>query len=76
MNLTTDTDLAAAFGLSVDEFHALRRKHKWPHVRMGRFHIRFTDEQIEQIVASMSHAGGLAVIHDRGLTGRSARRSA
>lgn len=77
MKLTTDTQLAEQFGLTVDKLHDLRKRHGWPHVRLSRFDVRFTDEQIQQIVASRSVAAtktfkGLAA----GLTSRSARRSA
>jgi len=49
--LTTDTELAARFGITVERFHDLRRRHGWPAVRLGRFDFRFTDEQVAQIIA-------------------------
>lgn len=77
MNLTTDAELAERFGITVDKLHDLRKKYGWPHVRLGRFEIRFTDEQIEQIVASRSVQPSKVVKGTAsGLTERSARRSA
>lgn len=75
MNLTTDADLAAKWGLTIDELHRLRKRHGWPHVRLGRFEFRFTDEQIEQIVASRSVEGTKPDTTDSGLTDRSAKRA-
>lgn len=54
MDLTTDTQLAEQFGISLEKLHELRKRHHWPHVRLGRFGFRFTDEQIRQIVAQHS----------------------
>lgn len=56
MNLTTDTDLAARFGLPLERFHEMRRRKGWPCVRFGRFDIRFTDEQIAQIIHVQSES--------------------
>lgn len=51
MNLTTETQLAEQFGLDIEKASELRRRHNWPHVRLGRFDVRYTDAQVEQIVA-------------------------
>jgi len=51
MNLTTPADLAEQFGLTEKKLHELRKLHRWPHVRLGRFDIRFTAAQVEQIIA-------------------------
>lgn len=75
MNLTTDTDLAAQFDLDLERFHVLRKRHNWPHVRLGRFDIRFTDAQIAQIVASHSVTPSKSAAGDTGLTQRSAARA-
>lgn len=72
MNLTTDRELADKFGLTLERFHVLRKRHNWPHTRFGRFDIRFTDLQVEQIVAAMSVAPGKA--DASGLSTRSASR--
>ena len=77
MNLTTDAALAEQFDISIEKLHELRKRHQWPHVRLGRFDIRFTDAQVEQIVALHSAApkkkatGSVAVA---GQTERSASR--
>jgi hypothetical protein len=73
MNLTTDTDLAAKFGITVEKLHELRKRHNWPHVRLGRFTFRFTDLQIEQIVASQTVTPA-ADTSSSGLSRRSASR--
>lgn len=31
----------------------MRRAKKWPHVRVSRFDIRYTEAQVEQIIASL-----------------------
>lgn len=54
--LHTDTDLAARFGIDVERLHILRRRHGWPCVKLGRFDVRFTDAQVDQIVAQMTVA--------------------
>lgn len=78
MNLTTDSDLADQFGIPLEKFHVLRKRHGWPCVRLGRFDYRFTDLQIEQIVAAMSTTTPRPMhdAHrpDSGLTARSAKR--
>lgn len=80
MNLTTEPQLAEQFGLTVEKVAELRRRHRWPHVRLGRFDVRYTEVQVEQIVAMHSEApkgkaggarGGIP-----GQTARSAARSA
>lgn len=74
--LTSEADLAAQFGISEAKASELRRRHNWPHVRLGRFHIRYTPEQVAAIVAmetvkpKSAKTTGLA-----GQTGRSARRA-
>lgn len=78
MNLTTEAQLAAEIlSLSETKVADLRRRHRWPHVRLGRFDVRYTDEQVAAIVAmetvkpKAETKVGLA-----GQTARSARRSA
>lgn len=77
MRLTSDVDLAAEFGITVEKLHDLRKRYGWPHVRLSRFDFRFTDEQIAEIVASRSvspsHSSQAA--STAGLTERSARRA-
>ncbi len=54
LELTTEEDLAADWKLSLDKIIDLRTRHKWPHVKLGRFEVRYTDEQIAAIVAANS----------------------
>jgi hypothetical protein len=56
MNLTTDAQLAEQFGITLDRLHTLRKRNRWPFVQLGRFDIRFTDAQVEQIIAMHSEA--------------------
>jgi len=37
MKLTTDAELAERMGISLDKLHQLRKRHRWPCVRLGRF---------------------------------------
>lgn len=78
MKLTTEADLAEQFEIEPEKAADLRKRQGWPHVRLTRFDVRYTDAQIEQIIASRSVAGerALEVAAESGLTQRSARRSA
>lgn len=53
--LKTEAELASEF-LKIPEVRAaeLRRKHRWPHVRLGRFDVRYTPAQVDQIIAMHS----------------------
>ena len=51
MQLTTDVELAKQMGIPLERFHQLRKRRKWPCVRLGRFEFRFTEAQIERIIA-------------------------
>lgn len=72
MNLTNEVDLAVMFDITAEKAAELRQKQKWPHVRLTRFDVRYTDDQIAQIVASRSVAGLVAGKPSSGLTKRSA----
>lgn len=50
MKLIDETDLAQEFGLPVEKVAELRRKHKWPHVRLTRFSVKYTETQVEAIL--------------------------
>lgn len=74
-------EVAAAMQIDdLDTFHRLRLRHRWPSVKLGRFDLRFTEAQFQQIVAQhteqpktvapKSGAGPLP-----GQTARSAARS-
>ena len=76
MRLTTEAVLAEDFGLTPEKVAELRRRHQWPHVRLGRFDVRYTDEHVAAIVdmetvkTAPAKPTGLA-----GQTTRSARRA-
>lgn len=53
-DLTTAAELAAEFGIDEEKLHILRRRHGWPCVKLGRFDVRFTAVQVEQIVQMMT----------------------
>lgn len=54
--LLTPADLGKVLRIPEAQVLDLRRKHDWPHVRLSRKSIRFTAEQVEQIVAQHSAA--------------------
>lgn len=68
--LTTDAELADQFRITLAKLHELRKRHNWPHVKLGRFEFRFTERQIEQIVAIQAADTATSA----GLTRRSANR--
>lgn len=53
-NLTTEADLAEMLGKTPAQVGALRRKHCWPHVYMGRYDRRYTDAQLDAIIDQMT----------------------
>jgi hypothetical protein len=57
VKLKTDTDLADILGITVEDVHRATRTKGWPCVRPKRTVWRFTDQQVEQIVAMQSRAG-------------------
>lgn len=78
--LITDTDLADQFGITVEELNVLRLRHHWPHVKLGRKHVRFTPEQVAAIIRQHSEDGVTPAFGKTpaiaGQTKRSAARSA
>ena len=76
LHLTRESVLAERWDLSVEQFRLLRRRHGWAHVKFSRQDIRYTDQQIEQIVRDMTTAGVAKPAEDTGQTDRSAKRSA
>ena len=77
MNLTTDAELAEALGITVEDVREGCRTKRWPCVRPKRSVWRFTDAQVEQIIAMQSRGSGRpAPVSTSGQTARSARRSA
>lgn len=83
--LLTDAALAKRLALldaggrpDVAKLHTLRRRHGWPHVKLSRSDIRFTEQQAEQIIASRTKAQRRPKDDDKpknGLTNRSAKAS-
>jgi len=77
MKLLTDAELAEAMKIPVEHLHRLRKRYHWPCVRLGRWEYRFTDEQVEQIIAQHTEENrpdAKPVL--TGQTAASARRSA
>lgn len=74
MNLTTDAQLAEMFGIDLEEFHKLRTYNHWPCVKLGRNQWRFTEAQVEQIIAAQTIGAPPARPKAPGQTARSASR--
>lgn len=72
--LLTPADLAEVLKLPEAKVMELRRKHDWPHVRLGR-RFRFTEAQVEQIVAAQTPKTAGAKKSASGLTPGSARKA-
>lgn len=79
MKLTSEVELAEEFGMPVEKLRDLRQRKRWPHVRLSRFDIRFTDAQVAEIVAKHTVKPTVptaeAVAAKTGLTKRSASRA-
>lgn len=79
-NLTTEAELAEMLGKTPQQIGALRRKHCWPHVYMGRYDRRYTDAQLDSIIDQMTRRSTRAAkpkksgAEDMGRTSRSASR--
>jgi len=81
--LRTHADLAEMLNLAVSTVVELRKREGWPHVRLGRA-VRFTDDQIAEIITSHTRSGVAddresriqTLMRDTGLTRRSAARMA
>lgn len=56
MKLLTEDDLAQEFMVPVETIQRWRRRRGWPHVKLSRFDIRFTESQVQQIVIMHSEA--------------------
>jgi len=81
MSIRTEAQLAELLQVTPERAAELRRRHRWPHLRLGRFDIRYTDAQVEQIVELMTSKAAAERPAERvasldGQTKRSARRSA
>lgn len=83
--LLTDVALAERLALfdpegapDVAKLHRLRNRHGWPCVKVGRYDVRFTEQQAEQIIASRTVTPRKPKADDKpknGLTSRSAKAS-
>lgn len=78
MKLYTLTELAGDLQIDETEAESLRRRHRWPHVKVGRRNVRFTETQVAAIIAQ--HTVGApgprsASTADNGLTSRSKARA-
>lgn len=71
MTFKTPADLAEMFGVDTRQILEWRRSKQWPSFQVGKT-IRFTDEQVEQIVAMQSQRKKPAPV--KGQTARSSRR--
>lgn len=77
--LITEAQLADDFGISREKAAELRRKRKWPHVKLGRFEVRYTQAQVAAIVAMQTATPEKSTPVEpviAGQTARSRRRSA
>ena len=82
--LRSDQDLATILGKSQAAVKQMRLKNKWPHVKLNRNTVRYTDAMIAQIISSMTVSPAAEPSDDRaapvvaikGQTSRSARRTA
>lgn len=76
MNLHTEPEVAALFGITTEKAADLRKRQSWPHVRLTRFDVRYTDDQIADIIRLRTVAGEKAPTGKAtGLTRRSARKA-
>ena len=50
--LLTEAHLAEQLQVTPEEVAALRVRHRWEHVRLGRFKVRYTHAQAERIIAA------------------------
>jgi hypothetical protein len=77
VNLVTPEQLAQRFQIGVEKLHDLRVRKGWPFVQLGRFEVRFTEAQIEQIVVmhTQTPPRPSPVVGVPGQTARSAARN-
>lgn len=69
----TEAQLASdILQIDVEKAARLRHKHKWPHVRLGRFDIRYTPAQVEQIAALMTVKAKAPAAEPRAIKGQTA----
>jgi hypothetical protein len=71
MKLTKSSDLATEWDMDEAELKRRVRRYGWPCVRLSRTDVRFTDQQIEQIVAMSSRAAVTKTANEKPRTGQS-----
>lgn len=76
MRLTKSADLAREWDMTDAELKRRARRYGWPAVRLSRTDWRFTDQQIEQIVAMQSRASKPRESRAKASTGQSKRSAA
>jgi hypothetical protein len=54
VRLTSESELATEWGMTPEKVAGLRQKNTWPHVRLSRFDVRYTEEQLAFIVREHS----------------------
>lgn len=75
MKLVTLAELANDLQIPETEAESLRRRHRWPHVKVGRRNIRFTETQVAAIIRQ--HTVDAAPVTTGSLTdGQTARSKA
>lgn len=75
MRLIKAAALADEWEMTEAELHRSRRRNGWPCVKLSRTDIRFTEQQVEQIIAMQSRAASpvKAATSRTGQTSRSKR---
>jgi hypothetical protein len=73
MRLRKAADLAAEWDMDEPELKRRARRYGWPVVKLSRTDWRFTEQQIEQIVAMQSRAAKPAPSRAAAGTGQSKR---
>jgi len=72
VRLTTEAALAELLELPLDRVVAMRKRNQWPHLKFGRWDVRYTDAHIAEIVAT-HEVKRTRPAPRSGLTDRSAR---
>lgn len=72
-HLLTEADLAELMQETEARVYEWRKRYRWPHLKIGR-KVRYTEAQVEQILAAHVVAGEKPKAEDSGLSKRSAAR--
>jgi len=83
MKLITETELATEIlrldgdaGAAVKKAAKLRCEKKWPHAKFGRFDVRYTEAQVEQIIAMHAITASPAATPRPAIPGQTKRSAA